>query len=267
MLAVSPKCKIPFLGIDMIRELKSQTISNSYCVVTTNPITLAPYVKRFLQHHVGKFDHLYIANSNLKEYKILSGDILTPKLESKKSFIELKEIFHFDSILGMRCIGENQINLPYKSLAYLNRRYFSHPIFKYRFFNLLNTLDGQEALIIAKVERVSERSALRIIDFIGPLDMLNNLSYRLNDLIKSEGHEYADLFCSNASSFLSGDHCFSDRRKSKCIVPHYFYPYFRENIDVLYETDMLEYVYFKGDGDGDRPNYRGSSGNSVAMKN
>ena len=102
----------------------------------------------------------------------------------------------------------------------------------------------------------AEGSTFRIIDFIGPLEMMNDISYALHDLVRLEGHEYADLFCSNASSFLNEENCFCDKTKTKCIVPHYFYPYYRENVQVLYETDDPNLVYFKGDGDGDRPNYR-----------
>lgn len=267
MLSVSDQCKIPLLGIEMIRALKYLTNSSSYSGVTTNPVTIAPYVKRFLKHKVGFFDHLYIANSNISEYKILLGTGSARPSSVPLNQITLIEIFCFDAILALTCVGVKQKNIPYKSLSYINRRYFSHPIFKYRYFVCQRLLDGLDALLIVKIESIEDRTALRIIDFIGPLDMLNNLSYSLSDLIGSEGHEYCDLFCSNASAFLSNSHCFLDRRLSNIIIPHYFYPFCRENIDVLYETDNPDYVYFKGDGDGDRPNYRALSDNTVTVKN
>ena len=256
MLTVSPKCKTPLLGIHMISELKNLTKASSYCGVTTNPITLAPYVKRYLHHYSGSFDHLYVVNSNFNQYKIIGGNVCVRDLKYKKPLVTLIEIYHYESILGLKCIGNKQKNLPYKGLAYLNRRYFSHPIFKYRFFKILNHIDGGEAFIVAKVEVVSESSIFRIIDFIGPLEMINDISYALYDLVRFEGHEYADLFCTNASSFIKEDNCFYNKAETNCVVPHYFYPYYKENIQVLYETDCPNLVFFKGDGDGDRPNYR-----------
>lgn len=256
MLSVSDQCQVPFLGIEMIRALKSLTKSISYSGVTTNPVTVAPYVKRFLKHKVDFFDHLYIVNDDILEYKILLGGPFNKLNREKAGQVSLIELFNFDEILMLKCLGVKQKNIPYKSLAYLNRRYFSHPIFKYRFFACNHYLNELDALLIVRVESVFGRTAMRVIDFIGPLDMLNQISYCLRDLIKHEGHEYCDLFCSNAQIFLGNNHCFLDRKLSNVVVPHYFHPFCSENIDVLYETDEPDNIYFKGDGDGDRPTRR-----------
>ncbi len=256
MLSVSDQCQIPFLGIEMIRALKKLTKSTSYSGVTTNPVTVAPYVKRFLKHKVDFFDHLYIVNPNFLEYKILLGGPSYQLDCEKKGRVSLMEVFNFDEIFGLKCLGVKQRNIPYKSLAYISRRYFSHPIFNYRFFVCNHHLDASDALLIVRVESALGRTILRVIDFIGPLDMLNEISYCLRDLIEGEGHEYCDLFCSNAQIFLGNDHCFLDRKLSNVVIPHYFHPFSPENIDVLYETDESANVYFKGDGDGDRPTRR-----------
>jgi len=254
MLSVSADCKVPFLGIEMIKRLKELSKSTSYCGVTTDPVTIAPYVKRFLRHAVAEFDHYYIPNRDFSEYRVLINGQTNESIAQSITSLRMTEIFQFPEILGLQSVGVKQFNLPYKSIAYLNRRYFSHPIFKYRFFACLDSEENLDGLLVARIEYASGRTVFRVIDFVGPLSLLNKISWKLKALIQKEGHEYCDLFCSKAASFLNANGCFVNRRENGTTVPHYFHPYMQKNIDVLYETDCVENVYFKGDGDGDRPN-------------
>lgn len=255
MLCVSGQCKVPFLGIELIRSVKELTHSFSYCGVTTNPVTVAPYVKRFMKHQVAEFDHYYIANPDEAPYKLLIEGAGLPLDREVQTDVCMVEVYNFIDILSLECTGRKLPNLPYKSLAYLNKRYFSHPIFKYRFFICRDKLKGDDAILIARVETLQGKSVLRIVDYIGPLSMMDSISWCIHLLIRQEGHEYCDLFCTNAAAFLSEAGCFVNRRVVGSIVPHYFHPYIQKNIDVLYETDTPENIYFKGDGDGDRPNF------------
>lgn len=253
-LSVRRHCEVPFIGIQLIRELKKLVGCESYCGVNTNKDRMVPYVSRFLKHMTGIFSHLYIPNPNYKNFKILSGNITFDNVKPKKSFFytQLYELFDPRELYAMDCMGIKWKNIPLKSEEFLIRRYFMNPIFKYRFFRCKDR--SRESFLVLKEERVCGSSICRVVDYIGDLYMLNSISFNLRELIVRENYEYCDLFSSTATFLLDGKHCFQSKDGNDVIVPHYFYPYIKKNITVYYETDSPENVYFKGHGDGDRPN-------------
>jgi hypothetical protein len=255
MLCVNKDCRAPFLGLKLLQELKHRLKIKSYCGVTTNELTVSPYVSRFLKHFVGEFSHLYIPNPDINNFRIL-GQHSRHFNRSESIFIEpnLKEFKTVDHLYGMNCLNRSHSNLPFKSIDFLLRRYFLNPIFKYRFFIWFEK--KTDALVILKQENVFKTSVLRVVDFIGDIDLLNDISFQLLKLVRNEGHEYCDLFCSSLNFANSRSNCFLNKAKTGAIVPHYFNPYVQSNISVLFETDSPHLVYFKGHGDGDRANYR-----------
>jgi hypothetical protein len=89
------------------------------------------------------------------------------------------------------------------------------------------------------------------------VDSLERIGASLERLIDCEGYEYADLYCCGVKEALlenAGFVCkgFDDKN----IIPNYFEPYVRKNISIHYVTTCEDSIFFKGEGDQDRPNHR-----------
>ena len=61
---------------------------------------------------------------------------------------------------------------------------------------------------------------------------------------------YVDII-SNLPFQLFANSLFMNNSESNDIIPHYFEPFLRKNIQVFYETDNKNLFFFKGDADGD----------------
>ena len=96
-------------------------------------------------------------------------------------------------------------------------------------------------------------SVLRVIDFIGNLQTISKIGSNLIGLINKYNCEYVDIFCNLPEKFFI-DSPFINKSKSNSIIPHYFEPFVRENIEIFYESSKEYLYFFKGDADGDRPN-------------
>ena len=66
MTCVRSDSKKPFLGIEIMKKMLEITRPKTYCGIGTNPQTMIPLVKKFLNRHVGIMDHYYILNYDFK---------------------------------------------------------------------------------------------------------------------------------------------------------------------------------------------------------
>jgi hypothetical protein len=217
-------------------------------------------IYRYLGHATGSMNHHFLPNKAVRSFQI--GKITTDVacLERpfmRSSLIRLRSVFWTD-IPADFFLGTASHVLPRKDIAYLERRYFKHPIYCYRVHGIYH--DGQLAtLLVARVVRVDAASALRVVDIIGDESLFPWVTHALYDILEKEGLEYLDLV-----SYGLDDGMLEQARLSKVdltgdqiIIPNYFQPFTQKNIPIHFFVDgqiTPNLRLFKADGDQDRPN-------------
>lgn len=259
MIKVNPNEKVPFLGMEVMRYMLEQTSPKTYCGVGTDPKTMLPLVKRFFKRYVGIMDHFCFINKAMTNFKIVEI--------SKKKFNILKNMKNINGIslsnikvANKSIIIENynklffEKNLPQKSLKYILKRYTDHPVYNYENYTIYDPGTGNKSLIFTREVNYLGSKALRIIDFVGDINVLGKLSEWLKFIVLNNNYEYVDLLCNGIEKTLLTKSGLINKKDNFNIVPTYFEPFIKQNIDIHFEKSHKELILFKGESDGDRPN-------------
>ena len=244
------KSKTPFQGMDQLYFLEEQgRCRNLYCV-GINEKTFSIY--KYMKKKVAKLEHYYMLN-DLEEYKIavIQNKRILPSCSLNCEFTQVHDFEEFKQIYSSLEQGA-----PQKSLKYLERRYFLHPEYEYVIYHI--RYDEKAAVIVGRIQECNGRSVYRIMDFIGAEECFAAAGSSLRGIMEQEGYEYIDLYVYGmkeetlqAAGFvqLTGE--------EENIIPNYFEPFVRENIDInIFLPLNVKARMFKGDGDQDRPNFR-----------
>ena len=143
---------------------------------------------------------------------------------------------------------------PYKEAWYIKKRYYDHPVYKYNVYGLFGREQKVTLAVVFRVIRIGDRNVIRLIDCIGDLTCMGSMSSLLDHVLAEYDAEYVDCYevgIEDASMQQSG---WKKTEGSGNIIPNYFAPFLRENIDIYYFSSDKDIVLFKGDGDQDRPN-------------
>ena len=151
-------------------------------------------------------------------------------------------------------IFSNDSCIPYKSKEYVKRRYFDHPIYKYLVYKVLINNSKTSSIVVLRKEKVKDLCALRLIDFIGNYENLTYLTSQLDSIAKQNNAEYIDMYEFGLSDTILKKAGWICVENSDNIIPNYFSPFEKRNIDIYICTTNEKVVLFKGDGDQDRPN-------------
>lgn len=245
---VSPFCKYPLLGVELYKRLPIILCARSVIGVGLNEKTSYQISKNILKRYVGRMRHFYRLGDRMSytipfviEKKILP---ITEMVQ-----YELNEVFSIEELDRKMDVNSYIWRVPFKDKGYINKRYFEHPVYKYKIFVLMNHM-----AIITREIKMKTGSILRIVDVIGDYNYLRNIGVWLDNYINQKGYEYADLMESGLDDTILNDMGFVDNDSKKNIIPNYFEPFERANIDVLYDSTDPSAVIFKADADQDRPN-------------
>ncbi len=145
---------------------------------------------------------------------------------------------------------------PAKSVTYLVNRYAKHPLYKYRFFGVMDGAMVKAIVVVRKIDQ-SGSCCLRITDILGDISNIGTLSSELQALLERERAEFIDCynFGVNASVFeqIGFMAC-----PANVVIPNYFEPFERKSVEIRFayknNTDK-PYVIYKGDSDQDRPTF------------
>lgn len=178
-----------------------------------------------------------------------------PKVENKRKFMlsicdgfdELEKVFDFDAYKrgGYK---------PYKSKRYLKKRYFSHPVYDYKVFRVVNSINITIAILVLRVQEYNSSRAVRFVDFIGDFSCIKFLARNLDDILFKYDAEYIDMYEVGLQENILISGGWMPVETSGNIIPNYFAPYEQCNVDIHYCTDDTKVILFRGDGDQDRPN-------------
>ena len=236
----------------MIKILKPK----SYCGIGTNFKTMLPLVKKFFNRYTGYIKHYYLINKNIKKYQLAQ---IKKKIKLKnnnifyKDNIEFNEIFDFND-LEKKFIFKKFKFLPYKSKCYIRKRYFEHPIYKYRFFSVKNKNTKIISLLILRNFTYDKIKIIRIVDFIGEINDLHIIYNISKSLFQKENLEYIDFYAARLPKKIQQNIKFNIiKNNDKNIIPDYFEPFENKNQKIFYETSNNKMILFKADADQDRP--------------
>lgn len=242
---------MPMLGIELIKRLEQYTKARTVLGVGANPKTAVPLLRRLLHYKIGKMKHFYML-SDRDEYKIACIK------EQKKGIISHQEVtkaIRLDNFESLEKVFDFDIcknDIPYKNGWYVKRRYFQHPIHKYEIYGL-SVKDEVEALLVLRRQEYQGRVAIRIVDYIGRQELFGGLSVWCKELLHET--EYIDMYCLGFEEEFILQAGFVERVEDDVnIIPNYFSPYECKNVDIYVDSSSDNCLFFKADGDQDRPN-------------
>lgn len=241
------------LGVSLYHYLKENIQIETISILGISEIALSIY--KHWNFSTGKMEHFFLPNFAKKDFHILKGKFI-PSTPERKDSMKLEEMgqTEFEKLDEMDLL--NSMNR-YKSKKYYINRFFKHPMYEYRFLAIKEE-DSTKLVLTARVCTVNEFSCLRIVDCIGDISVLKNVTHALQKYMENEDLEYIDFIevgLDEESLIHAG---FINRKQTDAIVPNYFEPFLQENIDLdyAYKTVLEEKnaIFFKADADQDRPN-------------
>ena len=150
---------------------------------------------------------------------------------------------------------DDNTRAPRKTRAQFFSRYLAHPFYDYHIYM---TKCEQPALIAVRTCSHDGASAVRIVDLLGPSAALAGCGPALDALLQDSGAEYLDFYTSSSAGL--GEAGFRRHAiDSPLILPSYFEPFDRSNVEVVYALKGPgdAFTICKGDADQDRPNVLG----------
>lgn len=163
------------------------------------------------------------------------------------TYEDLTEDFDFGKYVPKQTI-------PYKSLAYLKRRYFEHPIYEYLIYGIRQDDGETSAVIVLRIQECNGAKALRFVDCIGDTEVLGSLTHIFDRLLDEFSAEYIDMYEKGVDGNILQSAGWLKLDETENIIPNYFSPYEQINVDINYCTTDENIILFRGDGDQDRPN-------------
>lgn len=184
-----------------------------------------------------------IVNNEIPLYETKAMDVKLIKLDSVK---ELEAAFDFENSAYLK-------GVPYKSLQYIQKRYYDHPMYDYIVYALKDNKEKSDTLFVFRVQDCNDSHALRMIDCIGQCDRIEQITDEIDKLLVEYDCEYVDVYEAGIKdeTMISGG--WKKVMDEGNIIPDYFSPYEQRKVDIHYSSENQRVVLFKGDGDQDRP--------------
>jgi len=144
---------------------------------------------------------------------------------------------------------------PRKDRWYLERRYLRYPHFTYDVW----AAGENDALLVTRTVPAKDTGSVpvvRLVDYIGPDELLPRLGGALDQILRDTGAEYIDCYNDGIDPALWHAAGFEERLPGDgAVIPNYLAPPLLENTEYYYFTNRPDgFVIFKADGDQDRPN-------------
>lgn len=246
---------LPFLGVELAKRVLTLTGCRTQIGNGANPNTTIPLRRLFFGDKAVRMRQYYLLNPSVKDYKIaIIKDKGNPVVFAAENQISLRE-FHSMEELKKHFDVEKIQAIPYKDNWYVNKRYFCHPYYKYLVYGLEDHKGKIGAIMVGRVLTCNGARVFRIVDYIGDQQLFARLSKAMKQLMTVYNLEYMDFYTfgfSEESILSAGFRLRTDDDPN--IIPNYFEPFLRDNVDIWAHYKLDGTTFFKADGDQDRPN-------------
>ncbi|MBP3505385.1 MAG: hypothetical protein J6K43_03175 [Lachnospiraceae bacterium] len=244
--------EVPLLGFEIYKRALRIYNARSISSVGDNPNTTVKILKALTKYKVVKMKHYYMLSPR-KEYhiaKVVDRKVMVKTEKSNE--IELTLINEFHEIDAQNFLWKNTSVVPYKDIWYVKHKYFEHPINHYKIWGL-RSKNNLVAIMVGREQMYNNTLALRIIDYIGDYSKFGYLRWYFNEMLGQ--YEYIDFYQYGFDEEALSAAGFIERKEDDVnVIPNYFSPFVQENIDIWCNSSDQSCVFFKGDGDQDRPN-------------
>ncbi len=238
----------PMLGMELKKRLPKLIGLRYELGVGLNPDT-AGIILNFFGYYIASMNHYYMLSKRDK-YKI--ADIKCYRegvYKERKAYV--KQISVLEELERDFDFGILKDNIPYKDAWYIRHPYFQHPIYRYKAFLVSDDYGNQAVLIVREQECFGEK-VLRIVDFLGKQEVFGCLAVFFLSMLCE--YEYIDFYFSGMDERYVKDAGFvkADEHDPN-IIPDHFNPFEKKNSCILVTSNTENGLFFKADGDQDRP--------------
>lgn len=239
------------LGLKLLRELENTYPNVAVAVNGVNLKTTQLY--KALGYQVQSLSHHYLANSK-KFQNLLHNPNNLPLATAAFGEAKLKRM-HFSDLKNLRFSIDTKSWL--KTPEYFYKRFIQHPFYNYYLYGIFLNKEPQ-AIIASRVAEHRGFRVLRIVDFVGDVNVLGECGSALQRLMLEHDVEYLDFWQFGIPSKALERAGFQVvDPDGKFICPNYFEPFLKENgriICCFNEKIDLPFIVCRADGDQDRPN-------------
>ncbi|HIF9960493.1 TPA: hypothetical protein ACX8FT_001592 [Campylobacter coli] len=247
------KKNCPGLGLRLIRNLE-QNLKPKHMGALGLSIYSRRFYKLFNYDKIAILDHFYIKNEKIKHFKIADFSKTQRKKERKKKKY-FPSLYNIKSITSLEFQKSNLkfYFTPKKDLCYFIERYHKNPFYSYKNYGIYKN----GILIAAFFARIIEQNnakCMSIVDWIGKFP--KNLQNAFEVLLQTNQCEFVSFICYIKNPKPIYAMGFKLLNKDKNIIPVYFEPFVKENVDIYFafKSKSKNYTIFKGDSDQDRIN-------------
>ncbi len=243
----------PMLGTDVLQYRRSLPGIRHSLGIGLNPNTSAKIHSRFLKEPVDKMKHWYYL-ADRAEYRLalVSHRDAPVPLPEEGTWAKPLDVSAF--AVAFDHMPQDTALVPYKDKAYYLHRYFAHPIYVYQAYGIYQK-DAIKAIFLAREDCHEGRIAVRIVDYCGDEGFLYGIGRYMPEFFAKESVEYVDFYEYGFSdeNFRKAGFCLLAENDTN-VIPNYFAPFVRENVDIWITSPVENAKFVKGDGDMDRPN-------------
>ena len=245
------KSENPMLGIELGDFVYAQLGARYACSPGMNKRACKIYQLQGMD--VVSMEHYYRLN-NKNRYVI--ARITQKTIPAAKDTQFRLELIH--SVEDMKQIIPEQTLLDgimSKDYAYIEKRYFQHPIYRYDIWKIIDSAGESHAVLITREEQVQDSKCCKIVDFYGRETDMGQITAALDSMMKERDYEFIDIYSYGVPAKLYEKAGFVRcEENSENIIPNYFHPFEQKNISLnLIDPHAEGLKIFRGDGDQDRP--------------
>lgn len=247
---------MPLLGIELAKRVYELTGCRYQIGNGANPNTTVMLRRLYFGEKTVKMKQYYYLNSSKTEFKVAVINRKWIPTTNKNGIVTCMERYDSISEVSKYFDIEKVDTIPYKDNWYLNKRYFKHPWYHYQVYGLY-TVEKQtvEALMVTREVECNGEKILRIVDYIGNQQLFSGLSNEFENMVKENNYEYIDFYVYGFDEKVICDAGFQRREENdENIIPNYFEPFLQENVEIWAHYKEEGTLFFKADGDQDRPN-------------
>lgn len=247
---------IPLLGIELAKRVYELTGCRYQIGNGANPSTTVPLRKLYFGEKTAKMIQYYCLNPDKNKFAIpVIHHRWHPQYKDESTRTYMEQYSSIDEVTKKYDIEKLDV-IPYKDNWYLNKRYFKHPWYHYQVYGLYTEIDpAVKALMVGREVKCNGAKVLRIVDYLGEQNLFSGLAYEFRNLMRENDYEYIDFYVYGFNEEIIRNAGFCRREDNdENIIPNYFEPFLQKNVDIWVHYKEEGTMFFKADGDQDRPN-------------